>query len=592
MKRIKGKYLLYIFLCVIAIVTVIFAYTANHANPCGSKNICFVGKYSTDGERWTQIHTNELKKVNTENIFIKGHFTEEIKKGEHLWAQFHRAIVTITRNGRIIFSNEKALDRPNMPFITEWSDYVSEGLSTSEEITVNIKGKNAGLSAGKFLESVCRGDKIDLLRANLQKHIWQICIAILMISIGMALALTVLALCFTKNKIKKSYIYSGLFLIAGGICTLIDYNYITLLIPNKHLVNTIDYLSQCLICEFLLLYIAAFLENKKLKRISIVISLVMALDIAAYFVLPISMHKYVEAQIPVFIGCIVIAIAFLIYEYFKLHNKKTKPLLFSGAVVSLFIIAEMIKYYTTGEYWIVVFQFGLIVYACMQFFYLVKQANETIQEAHETEVAKRELTEAKIDIMLSQIQPHFLYNSLTSIISLCEDNTEAKKALMDFSKYLRINLDSIKRNTPQPFEMELHHIKTYLSLEKMRFMEKLNVVYNIRTIDFCVPALTIQPLVENAVKYGVCQKNGVGTITITTRETETDYVITVEDDGMGFDINENKEDGRTHIGIDNVKQRLMAMCKAELTIESEINVGTKATVKVPKGVMTNENITC
>lgn len=203
----------------------------------------------------------------------------------------------------------------------------------------------------------------------------------------------------------------------------------------------------------------------------------------------------------------------------------------------------------------------------------------------EAELARQEteLSKNRVNIMHSQIQPHFLFNALTSISVLCErDPLQAQTALNDFADYLRGNLDSLKRAAPVPFSRELKHVETYLSLEKMRFEDELNVVYDIQTDGFLIPSLTVQPLVENAVKYGVGKKPGGGTVTITTREQEECYQITVSDDGVGYDPGETQYDGRTHIGINNVRARLASMVGGTLTVESAVGSGTTAVIQIPK----------
>ena len=194
-----------------------------------------------------------------------------------------------------------------------------------------------------------------------------------------------------------------------------------------------------------------------------------------------------------------------------------------------------------------------------------------------------EITRANVSIMLSQIQPHFLFNTLTAISQLCDTNPkEAKDAINSFSLYLRGNINSLKQFSPIIFENELKHIELYLSLEKMRFKENLNVVYDLEVKSFMVPSLSIQPLVENSVKYGVGEKIGGGTITIATREEENAYKVIVKDDGVGFEVGKTKDDGKTHIGIDNVKSRLKEQVNGSLTVESIIGEGTTFTVTIPK----------
>lgn len=203
--------------------------------------------------------------------------------------------------------------------------------------------------------------------------------------------------------------------------------------------------------------------------------------------------------------------------------------------------------------------------------------------AREAETLKAELAENRISIMLSQIQPHFLYNSLNTIYGLCEkDPTAAKKAVNDFADYLRGNMDSLSRNCPVPFENELNHLKAYLSLEQTRFKKKLNIEWDIQTDSFMIPSLTVQPLVENAVKHGICMKENGGTVKISSRELEDCFEVEVSDNGVGFDVNKPKNDGKSHIGIENVRSRLRKMCGTELEITSETGNGTSAVIRLPK----------
>lgn len=201
------------------------------------------------------------------------------------------------------------------------------------------------------------------------------------------------------------------------------------------------------------------------------------------------------------------------------------------------------------------------------------------QKGIELAEKSRELTEKQTQIMVSQIQPHFLYNTLTAIYQLCDIDTElAQKTILDFSTYLRANMDGIKSTSPISFEKELDHTKTYLAIEMLRFSDILSVEYNIEVTDFMIPALTLQPLVENAVKYGIRSRDDGGTVTISTKRENGKIYVSVHDDGMGFDINEKKNDGKSHTGIDNTRQRLKLMANADLVIDSKIGVGTTATI--------------
>ncbi|MBO7310208.1 MAG: histidine kinase, partial [Clostridia bacterium] len=170
-------------------------------------------------------------------------------------------------------------------------------------------------------------------------------------------------------------------------------------------------------------------------------------------------------------------------------------------------------------------------------------------------------------LMLSQINPHFVYNTLSTIAAMCDSApTQAKHLTIDFAKYLRRNIDTLSMDEKIPFDRELEHVECYLKIEKARFRERLNIIYSIQCKDFSVPPLTIQPLVENAIKHGITKKASGGTIKICTYENDTSYFIEIIDDGVGFDT----ETAELHVGIKNVRNRIASMCGGELTIKSTV----------------------
>lgn len=196
----------------------------------------------------------------------------------------------------------------------------------------------------------------------------------------------------------------------------------------------------------------------------------------------------------------------------------------------------------------------------------------------------RDLMKKQMQIMMSQIQPHFIYNTLGSISSLCIENPKLAADVTDqFARYLRVNMAHVKNNQLIPFEEELEHTRTYLWIEQIRFADYLHVVYNITCTNFLIPPLTLQPLAENAVKHGITPKEEGGTVIIDVHETPDSFVIVVSDDGMGYDTDALYRDGRLHMGIENVNKRLEILCEGKLEIQSNVGVGTIATVTITKG---------
>lgn len=228
--------------------------------------------------------------------------------------------------------------------------------------------------------------------------------------------------------------------------------------------------------------------------------------------------------------------------------------------------------------------YGLtLLYIATTLSMIIIYVNIQMEQAERLRRQEQELTDSRIAIMLSQIQPHFLYNALVAIKHLCDiDQQQAKEAIVDFSDYLRINLDSLTLKRPVHFEKELEHVKTYIALEKRRFGDRLAVRYDIQAASFLIPSLTLQPLVENAVRYGITKREAGGTITIATRDAGDAWQITITDDGLGFTPGAPRLDGRSHIGIDNVRHRLDTLSQGTLCIHSAPGEGTCATITIPK----------
>lgn len=199
-------------------------------------------------------------------------------------------------------------------------------------------------------------------------------------------------------------------------------------------------------------------------------------------------------------------------------------------------------------------------------------------------VQRMEIQDAQEKIMISQIQPHFLYNVLNTICFLCRKDPEAAAdTTSDFATYLRMNLNSLSKKEPVFFKEELEHVENYLKLEKRRFGDELNYVFDIKTQSFMLPVLTLQPIVENAVKHGVCQKEDGGTVWVSTSEDNDNYYVVVEDDGVGFDVSKPLlEDGKSHIGIRNTLERIKSQCGGDVRFESTPGMGTKVTIALPK----------
>ena len=252
-----------------------------------------------------------------------------------------------------------------------------------------------------------------------------------------------------------------------------------------------------------------------------------------------------------------------------------------GTLVDCFYTNGVISF-MSSQFMPICFTIFIITFVVIYFEKISKIFNTALKTAE----VEKELEIANTSLMISQIQPHFLYNALNTIKYLIKrDPKSAEKAVISFSKYLRGNMDSITQKAPIPFTDELEHTKHYCDIELLRFGDKLNIVYDTPVTNFVIPALSVQPLVENAIKHGVTKKIEGGTVTVTTNEDENNYIIKIQDDGVGFDVQNpdlKPSEAHAHIGVNNVRERLTNMINAEFIIESQIDIGTCVTIKIPK----------
>ena len=201
----------------------------------------------------------------------------------------------------------------------------------------------------------------------------------------------------------------------------------------------------------------------------------------------------------------------------------------------------------------------------------------------EKNMVEAELKESRISIMLSQIQPHFIYNTLGTIERMClKDPKKAFELVRNFSLYLRGNFSELDSVTPIRFAEELKHVEYYIHIERVRFPD-MSIEYDVEATEFVLPALSVQPLVENAIKHGLMRLETGGTVKIHSYETTTHFCVEVTDDGVGFDT-DAPIDEKKHVGLRNIRGRLKAMVDGDLIMESKPGVGTKAVIMIPKEV--------
>ena len=205
-----------------------------------------------------------------------------------------------------------------------------------------------------------------------------------------------------------------------------------------------------------------------------------------------------------------------------------------------------------------------------------------IEQNHLHQKDMEELQLTRIQLLTNQIKPHFIYNTLTAIQCLIpEDPEKARLLVNDFSIHLRAHIDNLTSYGLITFERELHYTKAYLNIEQIRFSGRIQAEYDIEFSDFSIPPLTIQPLVENAVKHGLAKRIRGGHIWISTRKENDACIIIIRDDGVGFDVASFENNKILSTGLDNIRFRLANMVNSTVSIISVIDEGTTVTITIP-----------
>ena len=226
--------------------------------------------------------------------------------------------------------------------------------------------------------------------------------------------------------------------------------------------------------------------------------------------------------------------------------------------------------------------------------YLVRATDETARfvtnqlELAELAVSRADLAKAEVRALRAQISPHFIYNALTTIAAFVRsDPDRARELLLEFADFTRYSFRQAGEFTTLADEMG--NIEKYLTLERARFGDRLHIRWRIapEVLGVVVPFLSIQPLVENAVRHGLAGRPGGGTVSVTAQDVGPDCLISVEDDGVGMDpdaVGRHREDGSTHVGLVNVDDRLRAAFGEDygLIVETAPGAGTKIIVRLPK----------
>lgn len=581
-------------LVVICIVSVVL--NNNQAILSSPIKVGFEGEYSYDGVNWFELQNTKDISNNEERVILRGHLNMDVLNGTRFNYYRNHIGVSIYVSGELVYMDTQSYCKNNGMKITpsmcgkEWTYFIAPDILATDEIEINLVNihKYGNRNAFRdFLDTIYISADVDIIMNNYLHsyvNLFHVAGAIMLILAVMLMGAASVSFIFS-NDMTDNLLKKGIMTWFMGGFVWFD----TMLYTSSDKLLVVNTYGRQL-CMMLAVYFLGLIVRDSFNR-----------------------KKYIAAYIVMNVSCVMNSVMIGLAAFNKVLLFDTQPVwIISQIIICLLLLVGCIHEVAKGKniekwdqicfiillvailvdstglgasiYSTAIFSKGCFILVLFVYLGIFLKNNVLNYNAvQKNKKLQRELEDSRMAVMLSQIQPHFLYNTLNTIYHLCDKNvTLAKKAINCFSDYLRGNMDSLKKDHAVPFEEELKHVKTYLTLEQMRFDDELNIIYNISVTNFRLPALTIQPLVENAVRYGIAKTPNGGTITISTLETKECYEVIIEDNGVGYDPQKKQEDGKSHIGILNVKQRLDVMMGATLEINGIKNVGTKAVIRIPK----------
>ena len=575
--------------------------TSLQAEPALIAQVYFDGEYRIEDGEWYEITPGEHIPATQGDVTLRGNFHMLAPDGEYV--DIYRGEVPIAFY--INHINLTIREAGNDPFVIDmenpmytdsvcgeaWEAYF---LTSEPEETIEILVHNPHVYGNEtaiddLLSSMAFWTGIEFEKGVLsegegQRNTGMLLMLVSFVFLGIALFSSLIHI-----KSNKLIWLLGLVVMFAGI--YFSYSSDGVSFWSESIISNTNMLgcSMMLYMLFLLMSILYFLKDTKMVG-KITVAVLATFD-AVLFVLPIVTNVYFYDTWIWWIVLQSIAnitmLICLVREILKATKKeRLLALCASFPLIAFFvdIVGTYLGSWQGGMISGYVFSV-LFAVAMVMVLKLIPESINATTKAKELEMEKivlnAQLAESRISTMMSQIRPHFIYNTLGSIEQLCKlDPPKAATLVHNFAKYLRGNFGELDNPTPILMSQEMEHVRHYINIENVRFPD-MTFTFEMNSDDFHIPALTVQPIVENAIKHGLMKLPRGGTIHVVAFETENAYCVSVVDDGVGFDTCEVLDD-RKHVGLRNIRERLKVMVNGTLDIESTKGVGTKVLVTIPK----------
>lgn len=554
-----------------------------------SEPLRFIGEYvlSDSPQRLPFQTGTELSADKLTSVTLYGHFDREVKPNTQIVMRISNLHVQLLVNGETVFTYGDAHPSFVHSGGNVWTSFTSTGVLPADAVELRLSNSYANevlSSFDDFFTNLSTGSEYPVYRNALFGQGSHLLIGVIVFLLGLAM----LCVSFYAQVLKLSrahdYVYLSAFVIASGIWMCINYRFISLIIPYPTFYQTLEMLCMALMPVFLMRYMITLVAARQRRLCSIVIYGVLLVAMAAILFQLLGMVDL--AMLTGLFSLIdMVGIAFftvcLILSFRHPGDAETRAAILPMFILFIGAALNIANYFFTWRTNGLFYSLAFLLFAFLEMFRLVHALRDSVRRNSEYARLENELIQSRIAVMLSQIKPHFLYNALNSISALClTDPLMADQAITSLSNYLRGNIRSLEQSAPVPFEQELDHIKYYVRLEQLRYGEKLRVVYAINTIDFQVPTLSLQTLVENAIRHGVSPRPEGGLVVVQTERGDGCTVVRIIDNGVGFDPDMRSQNADS-IGLVNAKKRMEVMMNAVFDIQSIPGKGTTIVIRIP-----------
>ena len=493
-----------------------------------------------DGERSNHDLPVKISSGEDDKILMKKVLPASVGKNDVIAMRNYHQVMEVKIDGETIFSypDENWQGITNI-LSDEWSVINLNPSYARKTLEITLTNINITRFNG-YISDIYYGEDNSVIHHLRDSNFWDFMSGVIMIVIG--LILIGISWIYRKPTNQKPNAAMGAAFFCFGLWAT-NRSKMPFFSTNNNAIFMFSLIALIFAAPFVFLY--SYYRNKEGKELAIRLSLIVVI-LAVFVIVTCTFIHYNVESIAMF-SYIAIMGGFvyngvLLYrasfgENSKLRNNIELALdrseFFANLILPVASIVEM--YASSHQLWTELssaFRTLGCIYAIIYMIFVLWRTYLVVQDR--VMVSER-LQESQLELMMGQIQPHFIFNTLSSIRTLVKiDPDVAYSMLYDFSNYLRANVDNVTNMDGIMFAAEVNHIESYVNIEKVRFGDRLIVEYDILAKDFIVPPLSIQPLVENAIKHGVIKRPEGGTVWLRSFEDEQYYVVEVEDDGLGF----------------------------------------------------------